>query len=258
MKKLIKIIFILAIVVVAYFVFAKTTHISLFKSKYKLEENSQQQELSHDAFLKNLPKLENTNRYGGGNVIMYYDTLQHKTILQSCYFNKVNSIQIDKDHFQSIIKNTTGSNYFFQTPFPFENFDEKSKKFGSCLFDRGFYLGIYRELIENISIWQQKYGNLSVSFSLTEDPETRNEYVLVYIKSMVDGKTTDIAYLIPNKKSFKHIYDYMIIDKLRLKKQQLVLLNALNYTYPEYKTAINTWKIHSKKYELRNLRWNFD
>lgn len=258
MKKLIKLVFILSIVVVAYFVFAKTTNISLFKRNHNIHEKVFKQELSHEIFLSNLPNLKNANRYGGGNVIMYYDTLQHKTILQSCYLNKANSIQIDKDHFQSIIKQTIGSNYFFQIPFPFENFDEKSKKFGSCLFDRGFYLGIYRELIENISIWQQKYGNLSVSFSLSEDPKSKNEFILVYIKSMVNGTLTDIAYSIPNKKTFRHIYDYMIIDKSKITDQQLILLDALNYTYPEYKTAIKTWKIHSKKYELRNLKWNFD
>jgi len=255
-----KLFFILVIIILAYFVFAKNVHFNPFihgSKKIELATNANA-EITYDDFLSRLPNVNNTIRIGGGNVIVYYDTILQKVLLQSYFLNKNNTLQIDKDHFQSIIDRVIKAKVIIDCPFPYEKIDEITKKYTNFHFDRGFYLGIYRELLENISLWEEKYGNLIVSFSAIPDPDTKQEMIMVSINSKLEGQLNNVVFILPNTKTDQHLYDFMLTDKSHIKEPFQSILNSLAYTRQSANSLQKAWKIHPKKYELRKLRWNFD
>ncbi len=253
-----KLFFILIIIILAYFVFAKNVRFNPFiQGQKKIDPVSVSNlEITHDEFLKSLPDISNTIRIGGGDVVIYYDTIQQKVELQSLFLNKNNTLQIDKDHFKSIVDSNNKTKFIQECPFPYENIDGITKKYATYKFDRGFYLGIYRELLENISLWEEKYGNLIVTFGTVSEPN--QEMILVNIKTNIKAQLNDVTYLLPNIKTEQHLYDFMLTDKSSIKEPYEHLLYSLGHISQSAIALQNTWKIHPKKYELRKLKWNFD
>ena len=248
------------IIVLAYFVFAKNVYFNPFiHGSKKIEPVSNlNKDLSYDEFLERLPIINNTIRIGGGSVIIYFDTIQQKVLLQTYFLNKENTLQLDKDHFQSIINRNIKSKVIIDFPFPFEPVDGATKKYADFRFDRGFYLGIYRELLENISLWEEKYGNLVLSFGTLTDPDSKQEMIIVNIKTRQNGELNDVVYILPNIKTDQHLYDFMITDTSVIKEAYQDLLNSFGHTRHSTDSLQKAWKIHPKKYELRKLKWNYD
>lgn len=255
-----KIFFIVVISILAYFVLAKNVNFNPFiKGVKKNEVNiNLKTEFTQNEFLSRLPNIENTIRLGGGNEVIYFDTLLQKVKLQSYFINNDNSIQFDKNYFQSLSNKKPKSRFILNQPFPAFNIDVNTKKYGIINFDRGFFLGIYRELLENISLWEERYGNLILTFGTIQDFDTKQTNFVISIQAYIEGILKDVVYLLPNSKSDQHLYDYMITDKTVLKEPLSKLLNSLGHVSQSSENLQVTWKIHPKKYELRKLRWNFD
>lgn len=255
-----KIFFIVVISILAYFVLAKNVNFNPFIKGVKKNEvnTSLKTEFTQNEFLSRLPNIENTIRLGGGNEVIYYDTLLRLVQLQSYFLNNDNSLQLDKNYFQSLSNKKPKSRFIINQPIPSINMDVLTKKYGSINFDRGFYLGIYRELMENISLWEERYGNLIFTFGSIQDFDSKQTFFIISIQAYIKGILNDVVYLLPNSKSDQHLYDYMITDTTVLKEPLSRLLNSLGHVSQSSENLQMAWKIHPKKYELRKLRWNFD
>ncbi len=242
---------------IGFILVAKNRHITPF-SQNEIKLNPQELKNNHlllDDFLSQDRFYPGSILIGGGNSIVVFDTITNQIISFDQFVNSDTKFDIILNQI-SQLQNQKSIDIINASLFDFSN-DPKLTKFLSKNTERGFYFGIYRELIENLVVWQKKYHSYLLSTKLIDNGAGSKE-ILILIKTFHKNKSEDFALVMPIAKTNQHIYDFLIKKNINYQPQITAYLSKFGYSYPEFSKIRKIWKIDSKKYELRNVKWNFD
>jgi hypothetical protein len=240
-----------------FFIFAKNSSINPFhsrKTETSKEEIKEKYLLLEDFHSFN-HKLDNSVLLGGGNQIISFDTLHGKILALDHFVDE--KIQFSNIYLNlEKVKKTQNSPLVSVRLFDFIQ-DQVYGKLMQEKVERGFYFGIYRELIENIENWQNQYKSLIVTNKIISDSGTGKQ-VLVILKTYKNLELSDIAFLLPLNSTNHHLYDFLVTKKSLISTEIKGYLEKYKYSFPNYTKIKSDWKVNPKKFELRNLKWNFD
>lgn len=254
MRKLILIIF---IGLAGFIIYAKNRFFIPFASSSKeaLKEDVKINHLLLEELYQDEKVYDNTILLGGGSSVILFDTIAHTVVCHDHFVNDSKAFSIISSEIEQTRKNKKLDTLEVAL-LDFSNHSTYSSLLKENI-NRGFYLGVYRELLECIEYWQKKYKNLLISTRVLKTPDAKPELLLL-IKGYNKSKKVDLAMLIPLMPTNQHLYEFVISKSSRKSDEIISFLNKHNYSYPDNRTLKNNWKIDSKRFELRNVKWNFD
>lgn len=231
-----------------FFVAEKTTQVA------EIEESSTKQILLND-FYKSELSFKNSILLGGGSDVIVFDTMLNKVKSRDQFINESTSfekVMLNIEDVKEKSDNETISAILFD--FASSSIYDKLLK---IKVNRGFYLGIYREFLEDIQIWKKDFNSIILSSAIVKDIDGQ-EKIIVILKAMKKSKIFDVAFLFPLVTTENHIYDFTIRSGNKYSTEINNYLKNNQYSFTDQKTIRRFWKIDSKKFELRNVKWNFD
>ena len=252
-----KFVLILLIGLVGILLFARNRHIIPFnRSKVNL---SAQEIANKHLLLEDFHSIErifpNTILLGGGKSILVLDTISNQIVTYDQFVDNKSDFRIQKDQLSNFRDDKISDTKDIAL-FDFSD-DQRLYSFLKINVSRNFYLGIYRELIECLETWQKKYTTLLISTKLILN-ENGSRQVLLGIKTFSNNKEAEVAFLIPLTKSDQHLYEYLVKSNDGNHPEINSFLSKIGYAYPDYSQIKKIWRVDAKRFELRNLKWNFD
>lgn len=250
---------------VGFIIYARHNHLVPFDKipVKKAREEAVISSLIEDDFYHFEAEVPNTIRLGGGNSIIVYDTTAGKVISH----NQLINAKTDFNHFFEGIEKHKSEKELDSFNIALVDFSPNEPYFNllKTNVSRGFYLGIYRELIENIQSWQKKYKSVIVlSKILPREDGSADLLIMLHTYSKRRNNSpekqlkAEVAFLIPCRSTTQHLLDFIIAKDFKGTADVKHFLDMFHYSYPDIKTVRKYWKIDPKRFELRNLKWNFD
>lgn len=245
------------IALAGFLIFAKSKHFFVAEKTAKIaeiEEISTKQILLND-FYKSELSFKNSILLGGGRDVIVFDTMLNKVKSRDQFINESTSFEKIMHNIEEV-KDKPGIETISAILFDFENasiYDNLLK----IKVNRGFYLGIYREFLEDIHVWKKDFTSIILSSAIVKDSDGQDK-IIVILKALKKGKLFDVAFLFPLVTTENHIYDFTIKSGNKYSTEINNYLKNNQYSFTDQKSIRRIWKIDSKKFELRNVKWNFD
>lgn len=240
-----------------FLIFAKSRHLFVAEKTTKVAEKEAKstKQLLLNNFYKSELSFKNSIFLGGGRDVIIFDTIQNKVKSRDQFINELTSFEkilLNIEEIKQQVKSETISVLLFD--FTSSSIYDKLLK---VKVNRGFYLGIYREFLEDIQIWKKDFNSIILSSAIVKDLDGQ-EKLIVILKAMKNGKMYDVAFLFPTVTTENHIYDFAIKSERKYSSEIDNYLKNNQYSFTDQKSIRRIWKIDSKKFELRNVKWNFD
>jgi len=195
-------------------------------------------EISKEEFLINVIDKSKCIRLGGDDAIAIWDTSSNQ--LKTAYFyldnnqlsefnaRKLNSLSAsmlaEKVNMLNWISNPKGLKYF------------------NLELEQGFVQGIGREWFENLSLWVQKFGAITLELTPIYGQNFKISSLIITCTRNTPEGVLARKWRLPNTLSSQHI-------------NELIVSRPSNLITKKW---LNQWPIHPKKYELRISRWNYN